>query len=163
MYSGLYDFLSFNLSSSLQVVYFTATFPYVMLLVLLIRGLTLPGASRGIQFYLYPDLGRLTDPQVQLSCAFFLPQDYVPVNSVILSWCIKSQQTGVLVDVETLSRRSECLPRPSGLWDGDHRVEIANSDPRYTHTQPKCFCFSVLNQLCLLSDILSKFTAIWKL
>lgn len=47
-----------------QVVYFTATFPYVMLLILLIRGVTLPGASRGIQFYLYPDLGRLADPQV---------------------------------------------------------------------------------------------------
>ncbi|KAK3525719.1 hypothetical protein QTP70_005871 [Hemibagrus guttatus] len=47
-----------------QVVYFTATFPYVMLLVLLIRGITLPGAWRGIQFYLYPDLGRLADPQV---------------------------------------------------------------------------------------------------
>lgn len=49
---------------SLQVVYFTATFPYVMLVVLLIRGVTLPGASRGIFFYLYPDLSRLSDPQV---------------------------------------------------------------------------------------------------
>ncbi|XP_068162475.1 sodium- and chloride-dependent GABA transporter 2-like [Antennarius striatus] len=47
-----------------KVVYFTATFPYVMLVVLLIRGLTLPGALIGIQFYLYPDLGRLADPQV---------------------------------------------------------------------------------------------------
>uniref|UniRef100_A0A3Q3VWF7 Transporter n=1 Tax=Mola mola TaxID=94237 RepID=A0A3Q3VWF7_MOLML len=47
-----------------KVVYFTATFPYLMLIVLLIRGLTLPGAGIGIQFYLYPDLGRLADPQV---------------------------------------------------------------------------------------------------
>lgn len=47
-----------------QVVYFTATFPYVMLLVLLVRGLTLPGALDGIKFYLYPDPSRLTDPQV---------------------------------------------------------------------------------------------------
>lgn len=46
------------------MVYFTATFPYLMLIVLLIRGLTLPGALIGIQFYLYPDLGRLADPQV---------------------------------------------------------------------------------------------------
>lgn len=47
-----------------QVVYITATFPFVMLIVLLIRGVTLPGAAEGIKFYLYPDLARLKDPEV---------------------------------------------------------------------------------------------------
>ncbi|XP_034459250.1 sodium- and chloride-dependent GABA transporter 2-like isoform X2 [Hippoglossus hippoglossus] len=47
-----------------KVVYFTATFPYVMLLILLIRGLSLPGALQGVLFYLLPEPSRLTDPQV---------------------------------------------------------------------------------------------------
>uniref|UniRef100_A0A8D3BH39 Transporter n=1 Tax=Scophthalmus maximus TaxID=52904 RepID=A0A8D3BH39_SCOMX len=47
-----------------KVVYFTATFPYLMLVVLLARGLTLPGAMDGVAFYLYPDPTRLVDPQV---------------------------------------------------------------------------------------------------
>ncbi|KAL6103781.1 uncharacterized protein ACO6RY_13656 [Pungitius sinensis] len=50
--------------SSGKVVYFTATFPYVMLLILLIRGFTLPGAWEGIYYYLYPDLNRLANLEV---------------------------------------------------------------------------------------------------
>lgn len=62
-----------NPSLSSQVVYFTATFPFAMLLVLLVRGLTLPGAGAGIKFYLYPDISRLEDPQVQQGSLSSLP------------------------------------------------------------------------------------------
>ncbi|XP_036948166.1 sodium- and chloride-dependent betaine transporter-like [Acanthopagrus latus] len=49
-----------------KVVYFTAVFPYVTLAILLVRGLTLPGALQGVIFYLYPDPSRLADLQVWL-------------------------------------------------------------------------------------------------
>lgn len=55
-----------------QVVYFTATFPYLILLMLLVRGVTLPGAWKGIQFYLTPQFHHLLSskvrPSVELGC-----------------------------------------------------------------------------------------------
>uniref|UniRef100_UPI003AB0A346 sodium- and chloride-dependent GABA transporter 2-like n=1 Tax=Centroberyx gerrardi TaxID=166262 RepID=UPI003AB0A346 len=55
-----------GVQSTGKVVYFTAVFPYVMLLVLLVRGVTLPGAWQGLHFYLSPDPSRLADLQVWL-------------------------------------------------------------------------------------------------
>ena len=34
-----------------KISYFTATFPYVMLTILVIKGATLPGAGIGVDFY----------------------------------------------------------------------------------------------------------------
>ncbi|XP_039998127.1 sodium- and chloride-dependent GABA transporter 2-like isoform X2 [Xiphias gladius] len=53
-----------GVKSTGKVVYLTATFPYVMLFVLLVRGATLPGATQGIIYYLKPNATRLADPQV---------------------------------------------------------------------------------------------------
>lgn len=50
--------------SVLQVMYFTATSPYILMFVLMIRGVTLPGAMEGVKFYILPDWSKLLDPQV---------------------------------------------------------------------------------------------------
>ncbi|VVC86403.1 unnamed protein product [Leptidea sinapis] len=52
-----------------KVVWLTATMPYVVLSILLVRGLLLPGATRGIAYYLKPELSRLKDTQVWVDAA----------------------------------------------------------------------------------------------
>jgi SNF family Na+-dependent transporter len=47
-----------------KAVYVTAIFPYVILTLLLARGVTLPGAARGIEFYVTPQWHKLLDIQV---------------------------------------------------------------------------------------------------
>ncbi|ROT69478.1 putative sodium- and chloride-dependent glycine transporter 1 [Penaeus vannamei] len=51
--------------SSGKVVYFTALFPYAVLLILFIRGVTLEGAYKGVEFYLLrPNISRLGEIEV---------------------------------------------------------------------------------------------------
>jgi SNF family Na+-dependent transporter len=40
--------------------------PYVVLFILLVRGVTLPGASKGITYYLTPQWDKLFERQVML-------------------------------------------------------------------------------------------------
>ncbi|XP_021918357.1 sodium-dependent noradrenaline transporter-like isoform X2 [Zootermopsis nevadensis] len=69
VYSMLYLSLFKGVKSSGKVVWATATLPYVVLTILLIRGLMLPGAIGGIVYYLKPELGRLADTQVWVDAA----------------------------------------------------------------------------------------------
>lgn len=47
-----------------QAVYFTATFPYVVLTILLVRGLSLDGAAKGITFFFKPRWEKLKEAKV---------------------------------------------------------------------------------------------------
>ncbi|KAM4049145.1 sodium-dependent serotonin transporter-like [Anomaloglossus baeobatrachus] len=58
-----------GVKTSGKVVWVTATLPYVVLFILLIRGATLPGAWRGIIFYLRPNWQKLTDTAVWIDAA----------------------------------------------------------------------------------------------
>lgn len=69
LWKDIYNLNQFTLMYSSvpqQVVYFTATFPLIIIVVMVIRGVTLDGAGDGLLFYLKPDFRRLADPQVPL-------------------------------------------------------------------------------------------------
>lgn len=50
--------------SSGKASYFLAVFPYCIMLVLLVRSLTLPGAFDGVLYFLRPQWNKLLDPKV---------------------------------------------------------------------------------------------------
>ncbi|ODM97620.1 Sodium-dependent nutrient amino acid transporter 1, partial [Orchesella cincta] len=53
-----------GIQSAGKVAYFTAIFPYVVLICLLIRGLTLPGSLNGIYYFIRPQWDKILSPKV---------------------------------------------------------------------------------------------------
>lgn len=71
LFSWLVVFLCLmkGVKSSGKVVYFTATFPYLILIALLVRGVTLEGAGAGLKFLFIPTWEKLLDFQVWRNAA----------------------------------------------------------------------------------------------
>jgi neurotransmitter:Na+ symporter, NSS family len=63
----IYLILRKGVRSVSKVVMITVPLPLVLLAILLVRGLTLPGAMDGIRYYLTPDFSRLLEPKIWLS------------------------------------------------------------------------------------------------
>ena len=53
----------------LQVIWFTALFPYFVLTILLVRAVTLEGASIGLMRYVTPDWSKLGDSETWIDSA----------------------------------------------------------------------------------------------
>jgi solute carrier family 6 amino acid transporter-like protein 5/7/9/14 len=54
-----------GVQSSGKASYFLALFPYVVMIALLIRGATLPGAGEGVRYFFEPQWEKLGDPRVR--------------------------------------------------------------------------------------------------
>ncbi|XP_036993203.2 inactive sodium-dependent neutral amino acid transporter B(0)AT3 isoform X1 [Artibeus jamaicensis] len=58
-----------GIESTGKAIYFTALFPYLVLTIFLVRGLTLPGAAEGLTFLFTPNIQTLRSPRVWLDAA----------------------------------------------------------------------------------------------
>uniref|UniRef100_A0AAQ5YL14 Transporter n=1 Tax=Amphiprion ocellaris TaxID=80972 RepID=A0AAQ5YL14_AMPOC len=58
-----------GVQSTGKVVYFTATFPYVVLFIYLIRGFTLHGAVNGVKYMFTPKMDQLANPTTWINAA----------------------------------------------------------------------------------------------
>ncbi|XP_060047093.1 inactive sodium-dependent neutral amino acid transporter B(0)AT3 isoform X2 [Erinaceus europaeus] len=65
----VYLCVSRGIESTGKAIYFTALFPYLVLTVFLVRGLTLPGAADGLAYLFTPDVRVLGSPRVWLDAA----------------------------------------------------------------------------------------------
>lgn len=60
-----------GVKSSGKVAYFLAIFPYVVMLILLVRACTLEGAWKGIKYFITPKFEQLLEPKVSFFLVIF--------------------------------------------------------------------------------------------
>ncbi|VDP60727.1 unnamed protein product [Heligmosomoides polygyrus] len=101
------------------MVWVTATAPYIVLTILLIRGVTLPGAAKGIYYYLTPDFSKLNDPK---SCyrSQLTFRDAIVTSSIN---CLTSFFSGFVI-FSTLGYMAELTNKEVSEVVGDHDASL---------------------------------------
>ncbi|XP_030296598.1 sodium- and chloride-dependent betaine transporter-like isoform X2 [Sparus aurata] len=74
-----------GIRSTGKAVYFTVTFPYLLLVILFFRGVTLPGAWEGLKYYLLPDVAMLARPRIWCDAASHVIHSYALSLGVLTS------------------------------------------------------------------------------
>ena len=85
MWTVVYACIYNGAKSTGKAAYFTATFPMLMLVILVIRGLTLDGAAEGVKYFLYPDISKLANPEVWTQAGSQVFFSYVSGQGVLTS------------------------------------------------------------------------------
>ncbi|KAJ8046282.1 Sodium- and chloride-dependent GABA transporter 2 [Holothuria leucospilota] len=99
-----------------KIVYFTALTPYIILTVLLIRGSTLPGAGKGIRYFITPRWEKLTTPTVWVDAATQIFFSYgVGIGSLISLGSYNNFKNNCLFDTLVVGFVNACTSLYAGF------------------------------------------------
>ncbi|CAH0394317.1 unnamed protein product [Bemisia tabaci] len=105
-----------GISTSGKVVWFTALFPYVVLFILFLRGITLPGSADGIRYYLNPNFSMITKAEVWVDAATQVFFSLGPGFGVLLAYASYNKyHNNVYQDALLTSLINSCTSFVSGF------------------------------------------------
>ncbi|PIK54915.1 putative sodium- and chloride-dependent GABA transporter 2 [Apostichopus japonicus] len=147
-----------------KIVYVTALCPYIILTILLVRGATLPGAGKGIYYFITPTWGKLTSPTVWVDAATQIFFSYgVGVGSLISLGSYNDVKNNCLMDTVIVGTVNACTSLYAGfvtfsvLGYMAHQLNVEVEDvvdegpgltfvsyPTAVQTIPGSFAFSII-------------------
>ncbi|XP_041349203.1 sodium-dependent dopamine transporter-like [Gigantopelta aegis] len=98
-----------GIHTSGKVVWFTALFPYAVLLILMGRGATLPGAAEGVRYYLTPNFTRLASSEVWVDAATQVFFSLGPGFGVLLAYASYNPITNNVYRDALITSAINCL------------------------------------------------------